>query len=281
MKQRGFIHIPVVLALIVIALGTAVLITQNPNPNTKGVMIAHEGENDDDRSGSSGSSGSGSSGSGSSGGSSEETKTEVRFDEGEKIKTEVRDDRTRIDVYSGGVKVRYETKEGRTTIKAETEEGQGVPEQEIFKIVDRADKSGIKISTAGGELLVSRNNVGATSNFPLRIDLNTNQLIVTTPAGTKMVTVLPDQAVQNMLAANVISRLGPSSLTKVASVSGIIQLAEQNNVPVYEIQGIKKFNLLGFIPLERPITAVVSAETGELVNTKQSFLNRIVDLLSP
>lgn len=285
-KQKGLIHIPIVLVLVAIALSTAVLVSQNPNPNTKGVMIAHEGKDDDN----SGSSGSGSSGSGSSGSSEskneqksepQEQKTEVKFGEGEKIKTEIKDNRTRVDVVSGGVKVRYEIKEGRTTIKAETEEGKGMPEQEIFKVVDRADKSGIKISTAGGELLVSRNNVGATSNFPLRVDLNTNQLIVTTPAGTKVVTVLPDQAVQNMLAANVISRLGSSVLNKVASVSGVIQLGEQNNVPIYEIQGIKQFNLLGFIPVERPVTAVVSAETGELVTTQQSLLTRIVDLLSP
>lgn len=275
-RQKGIIHIPILVILLVIASATAIFITQNPNPNpnTKGVMIAHEGE-DDDRSGSSRSSGS------SEETKVEETKTEVRFSEEEKVKTEVKDDRTRIDVYSGGVKVRYETRDGRTTIKAETEEGQGVPEQELFKIIDRADKSGIKVATAGGELLVTRNNIGATSNFPLRVDLNTNQLIVTTPAGTKVVTILPDQAVQNMLAANVISRLGPSALTQVASVSGVIQLGEQNNIPVYEIQGIKQFNLLSFIPLDRPVTAIVSAETGELVNTKQSLVTKIVDLLSP
>lgn len=282
-KQKGIIHIPVLVVLLIIASATAILITQNPNPDTKGVMIAHKEDGDDDRSGSSESKDEE---------KSEETKvetktepqeqkTEVRFGEGEKIKTKIEDGRTRIDVYSGGVKVRYETRDGRVTIKAETEEGQGIPEQELFKIVDRADKSGIKVATAGGELLVSRNNIGATSNFPLRVDLNTNQLIVTTPAGTKVVTILPDQAVQNMLAANVISRLGPSALTQVASVSGVIQLGEQNNIPVYEIPGIKQFNLLGFIPVERPITAVVSAETGELITTQQSLFTRVVDLLSP
>ncbi|MBI2334545.1 hypothetical protein HYU96_01975 [Candidatus Daviesbacteria bacterium] len=245
--NKGFIHIPVILVLvIVIALGTVVLVNQ-PNPNTKGVMIAHQGEDDDDRSGS---------------GSDEqktETKTETKFSEDEKIKTEVKDDRQRIDVYSGGVKVRYETRNGRTTIKAETEEGEGVPEQELFKI---------KIATV-------------SSNFPLQVDLNTNQLTVTTPAGTKVVTVLPDQAVQNMLAANVISRLGAPAIREATSAAQVIQLGLKNNIPVYEIPGIKQFNLLGFIPVDRPITALVSADTGELINTEQSLLTRIIDLLSP
>lgn len=280
-KQKGIIHIPVLVILLIIASATAILITQNPNPNTLGVMIAKEGSNGD-------------SGKSEDDKKSDETKTEpqkqkteVKFGEGEKIKTEVKDGRTRIDVYSGGVKVRYEIRDGRVTVKAKTEEGAGVPEQELFKIVDRVDKSGIKIATAGGEILVARNQIGALSNFPLQVDLNTNQLIVTTPAGTKVVTVLPDQAVQNMLAANVINRLGGQALAtaalteKVASISGVVQLGLQNNLPVYEIPGIRDFKLLGFIPVSAPVTAVVSAETGQLLTTQQSLLTRIVDLLSP
>ncbi|MBI3109792.1 hypothetical protein HYZ06_02005 [Candidatus Daviesbacteria bacterium] len=274
---KGFIHIPVLVILLIVASATAVLISQNPNPNTKGVMIAHkeDGDSDSDSSGSSGS-GSEETKTTTEGGTSIETKTEP-----EKQKTEVKDGRTRIDVYSGGVKVRYEIRDGRTIIKAETEEGAGVPEQELFKIVDRVDKSGIKIATAGGELLVARNNVGALSNFPLQIDLNTNQLIITTPAGQKVVTVLPDQAVQNMLAANVISRLISTTSGQLTSVSDVVTLGLQNNVPVYEIPGIRDFKLLGFIPVSQPVTVIVSTETGELVETQESLMTKIIDLLSP
>lgn len=302
MRQKGIVHIPVVLVLlVVVAVSTAVLVNQNSQQDVKGTLIA-KGDNSD--SGSSESKDGDKSDSGSSGSQETKTttpegvrietktkedkqKTEVRFGEGEKIKTEVKEGRTRIDVYSGGVKVRYEIRDGRVTIKAKTEEGAGVPEQELFKIVDRVDKSGIKIATAGGEILVARNQVGALSNFPLQVDLNTNQLIVTTPAGQKVVTILPDQAVQNMLAANVINRLGAPALAtaalteKVASISGVVQLGLQNNVPVYEIPGIRDFRLLGFIPVSRPVTAIVSAETGQLVNTEQSLLTQMIDLLSP
>lgn len=289
-KQKGFVHIPVILVLIAtIALAAMMLVKTNPLENTKGVMIVHKGDDD------SGSSDSDSSGSGSSGSTETKTtpqnqKTEVKFSEGEKIKTEVKDGRTRIDVYSGGVKVRYEIRDGRTIIKAETEEGAGVPEQELFKIVDRVDKSGIKIATAGGELLVARNNVGALSNFPLQIDLNTNQLIASTSAGTRVLTILPDEAVWNMLAANVISRLGPPFIRnaivsttsgQLTSVSDVVTLGLQNNVPVYEIPGIRDFKLLGFIPVSQPVTAIVSAETGELVETQESLMTKIIDLLSP
>lgn len=290
--------------------------------NTLGVSIAKGGDNDD--SGSSGSSGSGSSGSSNSGSSSssdddksddssqssgssvadpkttaasgirikndsdgDKTKTEIRFGEGEKIKTRVEDGRTRVDVYSGGVKVRHETRDGRVVIKAETEGGEGVEGQDLLEIEDRLDKAGIKIATEGGKLVVARNNIGALSNLPLQLDLNTNQLVASTSAGSRVLTTLPDQAVQNMLAANVISRLDSQTVLEQAqlgnltSVSGVIALGERNGVPVYEINGLRDHRLLGFIPVTTPVTAVVSAQTGQLVTQEQSLLASIVDLLSP
>lgn len=296
MKEKGIIHIPVVLVLIaVVTLTTAFLVSQSNDKGVKGTLIAK-----DDDSGSSGSSDSDDEDDRSEtktitpGGVRIETKdeedkqkTEVRFGEGEKIKTRIEEGRTRIDVTSGGVKVRYEIRDGRVTIKAETEEGEDVEEQEIVKIVDRLDKTGIKVATEGGKLLVARNNVGAFANFPLQIDLATNSLIASTSAGTRILTVLPDQAVQNMLAANVISRLGPAFIRQAVeggeatTAAQIIELGLRNNVPVYEIPGIRDFRLLGFIPVSAPVTAIVSAETGQLINTEQPLLTRIVDLLSP
>lgn len=214
-------------------------------------------------------------------------KTEIRFGEGEKIKTRVEEGRTRIDVYSGGVKVRYEIRDGRVIVKAETEEGEGVPEGELFKIVDRVDKLGIKVATAGGQLMLERNNVGALANFPLQIDLNTNQLVASTSASTRVLTVLPDQAIANMLAANVISGLGPkffiqaTDSASLTSVADVITLGERNGLPVYEINGVKNQQLLGFIPVTTSVTVFVSAETGQLVAQEQSLFASIIDLLSP
>ena len=325
-NQRGFAHLYLILALILVViflvlaskLQVVKTYSLKDTGNVQGVLIAKEGGD----SGSSGSGSSGSSGSGSSDSSKSEDetnsgssdsesststeskittpqgtrietktepqkqKTEIRFGEGEKIKTEVKEGRTRIDVYSGGVKVRYEIRDGRVIIKAETEEGQGVPEQELFKIEDRLNKTGIKVATEGGKLVVARGEIGALSNFPLQIDLNTNQLIASTSAGPRTLTILPDQAVQNMLAANVISRLDPAFLQQAArsggltSVSGVIALGERNGVPVYEIAGLRDQRLLGFIPVTTSIRVVVSAETGQTVTQEQSLLANIIDALS-
>lgn len=312
-KQEGSSHLflIVLISILVLTAGIAVeraktsSVSQN-KPAVKGMLLAKGGDDggSDDSGGSnsgSGSSGGGesssgsNSGSGSSGssdsgsGSNENTstpepvRTEIRFSETERIRTETKDEGTRVDVTSGGVKVRYEIQNGRVIVKAENEDGEEVPENEIADVVERVGQNDIKVATAQGEILVSRNNVGALSTFPVQVDLNTNELIITTPAGTKTVAVLPDQAIQNLLAANVISRVNPALLTSsgITSVSDVITLGERNGVPIYEINGLNDHRLLGFIPVSLPTTVTVSAETGEVLSQQQSPVAGIVDFLSP
>ncbi len=219
----------------------------------------------------------------------EEGKTEMIFGEGEKIKTRIKNGETRTDIYSGGVKVRFEQKDGKMIIKAEREDGGAVAlgEQEVFKIEERLDKNTIKIATGSGNTFVfARGTIGAKSNFPLSVDLATNALTVNTPAGIKVVTILPDAAVQNMLAANVINRLGAQTgigATTAASLKGvgdIVTLGIRKDVPVYEIPGISDQKFLGFIPVSIPEKIIVSAQTGALVAKETSPLNALLDLVS-
>lgn len=226
----------------------------------------------------------------------DETKTEIRFPDDSRIKTETRQDRTRTEVRQGGVKVRLEQRAGEIRLKVENEdtgEEHELPtetdeEKNILTIRERVDKDEVKVSAASGQFVIKRNNVGATSSFPLSVDLATNELTVTTPAGEKRVVVLPDQAVQNMLAANVIDRVGGQATAQVvtenpdlSSLSGIVRLIQaRDGQLVYEVQGLKNQKLLGFIPMLINTKAVVSVETGELLETQQSPIDQLIDLVS-
>ena len=224
-----------------------------------------------------------------------EVRTEVRLPDGTKIKTRTEDDRTRTDVYQSGTKVRLERVGDRFQIKAENELGEetDLGEEDIVSIDERADRNQIRIrtfNTSTDQLrnrnIIERLNTQALTDLPLSVNLETNKLTVTTPAGERTVTVLPDQAVQNILAANVIDRVGGQELVDLVREGGIetltqvIQLSEQNGVPIYEIAGVKEHRLFGFIPVTTDVTIDVSAETGEVVNTDQSFLDTIVDIFS-
>ena len=83
-----------------------------------------------------------------------------------------------------------------------------------------------------------------------------------------------------------IDRLGPEALgdanitENLDGISSIVDLGERNGVPVYEITGISDQKLLGFIPVEIERSAIISAETGEIVDTDSSILDSLVDLAS-
>lgn len=81
-------------------------------------------------------------------------------------------------------------------------------EKDVVEYLDPEDEDSVKLRAHERANYVIRNRVAAKTNFPLTVNLETNELMVTTSKGTKIVTVLPDKAVANMLAAKVLDQLG-------------------------------------------------------------------------
>ncbi len=224
-----------------------------------------------------------------------EIRTEVRLSDGSKVKTRNEEDRTRTDVYQGGVKTRLEHTGDRFRIKAENELGEetDLGEDTLISIEERVDRNQIRVrafKTAADQIrnrsIIERLNTQAITDLPLSVNLETNALTVTTPAGERTVTVLPDQAVKNILAANVIDRIGGQELVQqvrdggIETLDQVIRLYEQNGVPVYEIAGVKEHRFLGFFPVTTDVTVTVSAETAEVVDTHQSFFDTVLAIFS-
>ncbi len=224
-----------------------------------------------------------------------EVRTEVRLPDGTKVKTRTEDGRTRTDVYQGGTKVRFEREGDRFRIKVEDEDGQEteVGDDELISIDERADKNQIRVRTfataedqARNRAIIERLNTQALTDLPLSVNLETNELTVTTSTGEKTVAVLPDQAVQNMLAANVIDQIGGQELIDLVHQGGIetldqvILLSEENGTPVYQVSGVKRHRLFAFIPVTTDVEVTVSAETGEVIDESQSFADNVIDIFS-
>lgn len=305
--KKGVVHIIAVVAVaFTLAVGAlSIIATKRTSDLNKNQILSSSDED------SSGSSGSGSSGSPDSSDSSAttqtktettsptgviirtetkdgETRTELRFGEGERVKIRKEDDRTRTDVISQGIKVRIQREGDRFVIKAENAAGdeQELEADEIIKIDERFEQDRIKIATESGRLVISRNATFALTDLPISIDLETNELKVTTPAGERVVAILPDQAVKNMLAANIFDRLNNQTVIDEATsgaltaVANAIQLGERNGLPIYEIRGLRDQRLLGFIPVTTAVSTTVSASTGEVLDVEQSLLDKIIDLIS-
>lgn len=144
------------------------------------------------------------------------------------------------------------------------------------------EKDDVKIATAGGQMVLVNKRVGALSNFPISIDPTTRQLTVTTPAGSKVVAVLPQKAIDNMLAAKVMTDVvGEKVDNELASIPSLVKLEEKNGILVYKVKGTKTHKLLGFIPIKTGVEAFVSAENGQVVESTDSLLGRILNRLAP
>lgn len=218
-----------------------------------------------------------------------ENEEQVRLTENERVRVRTKDGFSTLDITSGGVKTKFENEDGRLILKVEQEDGEEseLDDDSLSEIEDRLSDDDIKVATAGAnKFLIRKGTSAALSSFPVSVDLATNTLFVITPAGARELTILPPQAVANMLAANVINRFDTEDLMDelnqddVSSVSALFAISEKGNTTVYVVSGISDQNLLGFIPVGIKKKVEISTETGEIVNENSDVFNKLLDFFS-
>lgn len=120
----------------------------------------------------------------------------------------------------------------------------------------------IEFEQEGLKVQVQNNNL-------ISVNPKTKELTVKTPAGEKTVTTLPDQAVQNLVDS------------ENFSVENKIDLAtNEKGDLVYNVDGVKYERFLGIFKVAINKRAQVSAQDGKVVDVAQSFLSKLLDLLS-
>lgn len=198
----------------------------------------------------------------------------------EKIKSEIRQGNLRIkfEIENGKVKIETKVKEAENETELENE-----AENEAVKEVEaELEKADIKIATAPGQIALVNKKAGALSNFPLSVNPTTRELTVTSPAGSKVVAVLPQTAIDNMLATHIMDDvLSEKVNNNLASVPELVKLEIKNGVLGYEVRGTKTHKLLGVISIKTEVEAFVSAENGQVVESSQSLLGRILNRIAP
>lgn len=296
-SQRGSIHLllPVIIlaTISLVALGKVQTTTTFNDSDVQGVIA----KNNSDNSGRSLSEG--------RSGSSEEVRLKHEVStSNEKIKTEIRENKHNIDFSQTGAINSIHQQNDEITIKTE------LKNDEKNEVENEATESA---EPDENEVI---QELRAISKFPLRIDLSTNQLIMTKNGVERVLTILPAQAVQNMLRAHLKKGLGPKFFQNIATPSATpvgtpsatpppsatpsgspeepissesanltvlenkISLEEEKGQIVYKIPAKKQLKLFGFIPITTDLTGVVSAQTGVLIEEKESLLSKIINILS-
>ncbi len=220
--------------------------------------------------------------------------TEIETADGQKIKTKIEDDgTTKIEIENGTLKLVYRMENGQLALRVEDEEGDEVEieDDELDELENEVENElgddDLKLTpTTNNQLALTSNRVAAITGYPLSINVETKQLTITTPQGQRVVTVLPDEAVANLLATGLINQV-ESTLTdtdiqgELGALSGVVGIDIRDGEIVYKIDGVKTHRLLGLIPVDTQTTAFVSADTGTVVAQERSILANIIDFLSP
>ncbi len=210
--------------------------------------------------------------------------------ENSRVEVRTTPQRIRSEIRQGNLRVKFEVRDGKveveTKIKSdddnEVELEDEAEDEALDEIETELEEDDIRIATAPGQIALVHKRVGALSNFPISIDPTTRQLTVTTPSGSKVVAVLPQRAIDNMLASKVMTDVvGEKVDNELASIPSLVKLEVKDGILVYKVKGTKTRRLFGFIPIKTGVEAFVSAENGEVVETIQSLLGRILNRLAP
>lgn len=192
------------------------------------------------------------------------------------------------------IEFKYQVENGKAALKAEDNGGNTVKNRETERqeLENKLEDEGVEISTEDGDLTVGKGNTKAVSRFPLSINPITHELIVTTPAGTKAVTILPDAAIRNFLAHGKVATTSATfgsiatdgGYLRDASGSGAVvksvELTLRDNELVYKVKAERGQKLFGVFPIAASETAYISAQTGDMVAQTQTLLARFLNFFS-
>ena len=202
----------------------------------------------------------------------------------EKVQFESENGHTKLRLKQGDNKLEISNETGKLSIKARDANGTELELEDkntLDKINDALKNEDVEVGTKSGNLLtIRKGEIQAQTRFPLSIDPQTNMLTVTTPAGVKNVTVLPDAAVENLLQQGIIDKVKTTTAAANGGQLKLITLGLLNNEPAFQVAGADNKKLLGLLPVSIDKTTFVSAQTGQVIKVEETLLSRLFDLLS-
>lgn len=283
-NQQGIVYL---VPLLILFLAAGFFLTTVNRSNVADLKSSVLSSSDD--------SGSDNSGSDNSGSGKDETKVESENTRQEDSKDDNRDeveneneksddgDKAEVETESefedkadevNGFKNRVHTRV-KYTSKGELEQELDIRNSEgRFKLRTENGVNRLIVKQENGEETESR--VSFRSNFPVSVDPTTGVLTITTPKGEKEVAVLPEDAIANMLAKNLIN-----SVLKSENDNEEVEFEEGDNGElVYVVDGASQEKLFGLFNVYIPKKLKISAENGEVKNVEVSFFNQILDRFS-
>ena len=142
---------------------------------------------------------------------------------------------------------------------------------ELIQIEERPAVQQLSIGLDGDKFTLVQRGITALTNFPISVNSKTAKITVTTERGDRIVSVLPYGAVESLLKAKILSNVNENKL----------DLVESDSELAYHVVGAKLLNLLDVYSYSVPVSAYVSASTGEVVKVEAPIWFRFIDFIFP
>jgi hypothetical protein len=143
--------------------------------------------------------------------------------------------------------------------------------QESFEMeTENGDKVHIELSPEKTQFEIKKNGVSASIELPLSVDPLLKKLVVATADGNKTLESLPDEVINKL-----------KTEKKLETGSKVqINLQIENGQIVYHIEEVKRKKIVGVIPVDLTKNLSVSDSTGVVLSEQESFLTKILNLIS-
>ncbi len=173
-------------------------------------------------------------------------------------------------------KISLQKSEGKVLLKVQTDSSQTSLDvsgwtEDVVEIEEREETKKLAIAIKKDKFSIKQEGVVVLTDYPISINPQKNQLSVETPSGNRFLSILPIEAAQSLLRARIISRLFLNN-------EAVLTENERGEL-IYVISGEKTINLFNLFDYSVPVTAQVSALTGEVVLVDQPVWLKILGFL--
>jgi hypothetical protein len=140
---------------------------------------------------------------------------------------------------------------------------------DLVEIEERNDVKKIEIGVIENKFSIKEGGIVALSSYPINIDPVESRLSLLTPSGKKYLAIFPHEAVQIALRSKYVSKVEGDSFN----------INEEGKDISYLISGQKIINLFNVFKLGIPVTANVSASSGEILSVNQPIWLKFIGFM--
>ena len=165
--------------------------------------------------------------------------------------------------------------DGKSTLKVSSISGDKSMDvtnykDEVLVVEERPEVQKLTFFVSGDKFTLVQRGVYAETDYQINVDPTSAKLTLEAPSGLRYLSVLPRQATDAVLRANFINRIDEGKR---------LIIKEEGSDLTYEVFGDKIFNIFNLFEYGVPVSAKVSASTGEILSIEGPTWLKVINFL--